>query len=228
MLKIYGVPISVHTRKAIVAAIEKNLHFEVIPVIPVMPGNPPPNWRQISPTGKIPALVDGDFVLFDSAAICAYLERLQPTPSLYPQDAQAFAQALSLEQYAGTLFSSVVHPLFDEVFVNPKIRNIPTNRDKINQVLSNAVPEMFGFLNGIVTQYFLTGSSLSIADIAVASNLVNFQHIGFDLQREKFPNLAALFDRTVRHPAVKEALRREQAVVDSMGLAKSFLAEALA
>jgi hypothetical protein len=35
--------------------------------------------------------------------------------------------------------------------------------------------------------------------------------------------LAALFDRVVRQSAMREALRREQAVVDSMGLRKDFL-----
>ena len=56
MLKIYGVPISVHTRKVIVAALAKDLPHEVVPVVPVIPDNPPANWRQLSPTGKIPAL----------------------------------------------------------------------------------------------------------------------------------------------------------------------------
>src|SRR6185503_5684085 len=100
MLKIYGVPISVHTRKAIVLALAKDLPHEVIPVVPVIPDNPPPNWRDLSPTGKIPALADGDFNVADSAAICAYLERLKPAPSFYPADARAYARTLSLEQYA--------------------------------------------------------------------------------------------------------------------------------
>ena len=227
MLKIYGVPVSVHTRKTIVVAIAKNLPFEVFPVVPVIPGNPPPNWRELSPTGRIPALVDGEFVLSDSAAICAYLERLQPEPSIYPKDAQAFARSLSLEQYAGTLFSTVVQPLFHEVFVNPKIKSIATDKDKVNEVMSNAMPEMFGYLDRAATREYLTGSSLSVADIAVASNLINYQYIGFNVDRKKFPRLAALFDRTLRHPAVKEALRREQAVAESMGLSRDFLGAVL-
>ncbi len=48
MLKIYGVPISVDTRKVIVAAIAKGLAHEVVPVVPVIPGNPPPNRRELS------------------------------------------------------------------------------------------------------------------------------------------------------------------------------------
>src|SRR5215510_12132767 len=146
MLKIYGVPISVHTRKVIVAAIAKGLAHEVVPVVPVIPDNLPPNWRDLSPTGLIPALTDGDFTVSDSAAICAYLERKQPAPSLYPQSARDYASALSLEQYAGTLFSEVVRPLFHEVFVHPKVRNVATDKSKIEAVLHRALPLSFGYL----------------------------------------------------------------------------------
>ena len=57
MLKIYGVPISVHTRKVILAAKEKGIAYENEAVIPF---TPPPGWDELSPTGKIPVATDGD------------------------------------------------------------------------------------------------------------------------------------------------------------------------
>ena len=228
MLKIYGVPISVHTRKVIVVALAKELPHEVIPVVPVIPDNPPPNWRQLSPTGKIPALTDGDFTIADSAAICAYLERLRPDHPVYPQPAREYALALSLEQYSGTLFRDVVHPLFHETVVNPKMHDVPTDQRKVDEVLARAVPETFGYLDSIAGRDFLIGKIMSIADIAVASNLITYQYIGFDLYRASFPRLAALYDRIVRQPAMREALRREKPVVASMGLRNDFLAAVLA
>jgi len=228
VLKIYGVPISVHTRKVIVVAIAKELPHEVVPVVPVIPDNPPPNWRELSPTGKIPALTDDDFSLADSAAICAYLERLRPDPSVYPQSAREHALALSLEQYAGTVFRDVVHPLFHETVVNPRMRDVPTNPSRVDEVLTHAVPETFGYLDSLAGEGFLVGNAISTADIAVASNLITFQYIGFDLPRVRFPRLAALYDRIVRQPAMREALRREKPVVASMGLRDEFLAAVLA
>jgi glutathione S-transferase len=228
VLKIYGVPISVHTRKVIVVALTKDLPHEVVPVVPVIPDNPPPNWRQLSPTGRIPALTDGDFTIADSAAICAYLERLHPDHPVYPQSPRDYGRALSLEQYAGTLFRDVVHPLFHETVVHPKIRNVPTDQDKVDEVLAKAVPETFGYLDSIAGGDFLIGKVMSIADIAVASNLTTYQYIGFDLYRNRFPRLAALYDRIARQPAMREALRREKAVVGSMGLRNDFLGAVLA
>ena len=222
MLKIYGVPISVHTRKVIVVALAKDLAHEVIPVVPVIPGNPPANWRELSPTGKIPALTDGDFTVADSAAICAYLERIHPAPPVYPAAPREYAMALSFEQYAGALFRDVVHPLFQEAFVFPRIRQVATNQKRVDTVLNTAVPEMFGYLDNAISGEFLAGRHASVADFAVVSNLVTYQYIGFDLYRSRFGRLAALFDRVVRHPAMAEAMRREQPVVDSMGLRREW------
>lgn len=224
MLKIHGVPISVHTRKVIVAALAKAIPFEVVPVVPVIPGNPPPNWRGLSPTGKIPAITEGDFVLSDSSAICAYLERRHPQPALYPAEARECAQALALEQYAGdAIFRGVVHPLFHEVFVHPKVRNIPTDRARIDEVLQRAVPEVFGYLDGALAGAWFFGNAPGIADIAVASNLVTYQYIGFGLDRARYPRLSAHFERMLRFPAMAEALRRERPVVESMELRRDFL-----
>jgi glutathione S-transferase len=229
MFKIYGVPISVHTRKVIVVALAKDLPYEVVPVVPVMPDSLPPNWRQISSTGKIPAIADGDFTLADSAAICAYLERVRSDPSVYPQPAREYASSLSLEQYAGTVFRDVVHPLFHESVVNPRMRSVPTDQGKIDDVLERAMPESFGYLDSIAAgREFFVGKTMSIADIAVASNLINYQYLGFDLYRARFPHLAALYDRTVRQPAMREALRREQPAVASMGLSNRFLSTVIA
>jgi glutathione S-transferase len=218
MLKIYGVPISVHTRKVIVVALAKGLEFEVIPVVPVIPGNPPANWRELSPTGKIPALTDGDFTVADSAAICAYLERIHPAQPVYPPAPRDYATALSLEQYAGALFRDVVHPLFQETFVFPRIQQVATNQKRIDKVLNEVVPEMFGYLDSEIRGDYLAGDRVSVADFAVASNLITYQYIGFDLYRDRFRRLAALFDRVIHHAAMAEALLREQPVVDSMAL----------
>lgn len=229
MLKIYGVPISVHTRKVIVAARLKNLPFELIPVVPVMSDSLPPHWRRLSPTGLVPALQDGDFTLADSAAICAYLEHKWPTPSLHPSDVRHYGHALWLEQYAsGTVFRDVVRPLFHEVFVHPKVQSIATDQAVVGDVLDRVLPEVFGYLESASGGTFLAGDALSVADLAVMSNLTTMQYIGFAVDRKRFPKLAALYERVVRVPEVAAALRAEQPVVQQMGLDSTFLGPLLA
>lgn len=231
MVKIYGVPISVHTRKVIVAARLKGLAYDLVPVVPVMPPDQlPPNWRRLSPTGLIPVLQDGDFTLADSAAICAYLQRQWPAgPSLYPSDAKRFAHALWLEQYASsTVFRDVVRPLFHEVFVHLKVKGIATDLTVVNDVLERVLPEVFSYLESVSDGPFLAGDAVSVADLGVMSALTTMQYVGFALDRKRFPKLAALNDRVVRVPEVTAALRAEQPVVQQMGLDSTFLNTVLA
>ena len=50
----------------------------------------------VSPAGLVPVLLDGDFAVWDSLAICEYVAEQRPEANLWPQDAKARARALSL------------------------------------------------------------------------------------------------------------------------------------
>lgn len=54
-----------------------------------------------SPSGKVPCLLDGDTLIWDSLAICEYLA--EQAPALWPADAalRAEARAVSAEMHAG-------------------------------------------------------------------------------------------------------------------------------
>lgn len=57
----------------------------------------------VNPVGKVPALDDGGFVVWDSLAIAEYLAERFPEKKLWPQDMQARARARSLcaEMHSG-------------------------------------------------------------------------------------------------------------------------------
>ena len=92
MIKIYGIPISVHTRKAIVTAILKNIDYSLEGA--VIPFIPPRNWTALSPTGLIPVMQDGEFSTAESTSICVYLERKKPAPPILPDGDREFSQAM--------------------------------------------------------------------------------------------------------------------------------------
>ena len=57
----------------------------------------------VTPVGKVPALVDDGFVVWDTLAIAEYLAEKFPDKALWPQDVQARARARSLcaEMHSG-------------------------------------------------------------------------------------------------------------------------------
>jgi len=224
MLTIHGVPLSVHTRKAIVTAILKGLDYRFEVVVPVAPASLPANWSTLSPTGLIPVLQDDGFTLADSSAICQYLERKQPAPPVLPGDTRNYARALWFDAYAGgTIFRHVVHPLFHQTVVNPNIRKVPTDRAAVDDVLTNVQPKVFAYLEREISDRFLVGDTLTLADIAIASNFINYQYLGFGIDPGRYPKLSRYLREIVAQDALQRALEDEKPFVAQMGLDRSFL-----
>jgi glutathione S-transferase len=59
--------------------------------------------RAVTHAGRVPALRDGDFLVWDSLAICEYLAERYPEAKLWPADprARAVARAVSAEMHSG-------------------------------------------------------------------------------------------------------------------------------
>jgi glutathione S-transferase len=57
----------------------------------------------VNPAGKVPVLHDGNLVIWDSLAICEYVNELAPEAQLWPADraARAKARSVSAEMHSG-------------------------------------------------------------------------------------------------------------------------------
>lgn len=221
---VYGVPLSVHTRKVILAARFKAIPHQITPVVPVVPDNPPANWRSISPSGTIPAIDDQGYILADSTAIVQYLERKLPAPPLLPAALADYGRALFLDAWAGdVLFRKIIHPIFHQQVVNPRIRQLPGDRGAIDSALGAVAPDAFGHLERLAPEAHLVGGALSIADLAVVSNLVMFHYLGHRVDAARHPSLAAYFRRQLDTQLVRDALAAEAPFADQLGLDRGFL-----
>jgi glutathione S-transferase len=221
MIKIYGLPLSVHVRKTIVAAIYKDIAHENVPVFPF---DPPAGWRDLSPTGLIPAMRDGDFTLADSTAITHYLDTSYPGPRIVPQEPKAMATAMFLDAYAGqTLFRNAIHILFFQHKLAPAVLKQPADQAIIDGVLNGPLPQFLGFLDGALKGSYFAGSTPTIADIAVASNLVNYSYLGYRLDAAAYPSLSVFFDRMIGWAPFADALAREAPFAEKMALDRDFL-----
>jgi glutathione S-transferase len=65
------------------------------------------NIAKHSPSGRVPALVHGELVIWDSLAICEYLAELFPRARLWPQDATARAVARSVTAEMHSSFAAL-------------------------------------------------------------------------------------------------------------------------
>lgn len=208
--KLFGASVSPFVRKTLVYLAEKGLEFESDPVNPF---DPPDDYRKISPLGKIPSLTDGDKSLADSSVICAYLERQNPTPALYPNDDYAYARALWIEEFIDSGFvPKAGGGIFFPLVVAPAMGTEVTEETKAaaQKVLKEDIEPMWDYLEQELgsNEYFVE-NTLSIADIAVASPHVNLYLAGFDVDATRWPNLAGFLKRMHARPSFKAIIDQE-------------------
>jgi glutathione S-transferase len=215
MLKIHGVAFSAHTRKVIITAIEKSIPYELIRVIPLAP---PPEWRELSPLGFIPAIEDGVVRLADSSVICQYLERVHPRPSLYPADARAFAQALWIEEFVDSgLQQHVLRGLLMQRVFAPKFLNQAPDEQLIRRSLTEMIPAGLSYLEKSLSSEYFAGDSFTIADITVASILINLHYAGESLKADEYPKLHRYLYRVLRRDSFRSAFEKELPAAKALG-----------
>ncbi len=207
-LKLIGVGASPFVRKVRVTLAEKGLSYDHDPM---MPFGVSAEYKRMHPLGKIPTLVvDGDRAIPDSSAICAYLEAIQPEPSLYPSDPYEHARALWLEEFGDGGVSNGTGPVFQERVLARMFKR-PADEAKVKTALEQTLPPLLDYLEATLGDAdWLVADRFSIADIAVGSQFVNFAHGGGEVDAKRWPKVAAWLQRVHGRPSFKSLIEEEK------------------
>ena len=210
MTVLFGAPISPFVRKVRVVLAEKNIAYELKPLLP---GSDDPEFRALSPFGKIPAFRDDAVGLADSSVICAYLEKRYPTPALLPADPAAYATALWFEEYADSkLFHICTEGVFFERIVKGRLRGVAVDEGTVAAALQE-LPSACGYLEQQLGAGVLGADALTLGDVAVAAQFVNLQYGGEQIDAAAFPRLAQFLARTLARPSFADCLADERKVM---------------
>ena len=93
----------------------------------------------------------------------------------------------------------------------------------IDDVLNNVQPKILNYLETQISGKFLVGNTMTLADIAIVSNFVVYQYIGYRLDAAKHPKLVKYIRDIAATDAYRKALDDEKPFVANMGLDRSFL-----
>ncbi len=117
-------PLCPFVQRAVIVLLEKNVPFERIDVDLA---NKPDWFMALSPTGKVPLLKveqpdSADVILFESSAICEYLNETQDGVSLYSSDALSRAQQRAWVEFGVAVLSDAWQ------FLNAKDFSVDTGK----------------------------------------------------------------------------------------------------
>jgi glutathione S-transferase len=197
-LRIYGIA---RTRafRTLWMANELGLDYEHLPIEIGAAGARSPEFLAINPTGRLPFIVDNDFVLFESLAITLYLAKKHSSGKLYPHTLEGEARAWQWSLWAVTEVDRGVN-----IWSLHAVRLPPAERDAIkrNEALK-VLAAPFKVLDAAVAeQKYLLSNDFTVADLNVAA--VISRAVEMDLSA--VPNLWAWLTRCLDRPAARKAL----------------------
>lgn len=209
MLKIYGALLSPFVRKVRCVLSEKQIPYELVATNPFDKSG---DFLKRSPLGRIPALEDEQGrSLADSTVIAEYLEERFPTPALFPRDPYDRARVRWFDEYAdGGMAPSLTAKVFFQRVISAKLIKSGCDEAVVQSALKE-LPTFLGYLEGELDgRQYLVGETFTLADVSVACQLVNLRHAGVEIDRAKFPAVAAWFERVVGRPSLKALVEQDQ------------------
>ena len=205
---IYGSVVSPFVRKLLAYLGEKGIDFELKGV---GIGDPDPGFRAASPLGKMPAMDDDGFLLADSSAIIQYLEAKHPAPELIPADPQGRGRVTWWEEFGDTVFAACSGKMFFNRIVAPKFLGREGDLAAAALAESEEMPKLLDYLeSAIPASGFLVGDRLTLADLAVASPLMNFKHCGSVIDPATHPKVAAWSAAILARPSFAPWIEKEE------------------
>jgi len=166
-----------------------------------------PQYLQLNPRGKVPTLKDGEFVLYESIAIMAYLDRKYPAPPIFgttaEQTGSIWRSVMECESYLLSAGDKVVRPLF----FGRGLEKV----DEIQHAAQTIRQELKRINDSLASSNWLVGAEISAPDIAIfpvvqlllraaGKEAAQSLDLGFIPLSETFPNIARWVQRIEQLP----------------------------
>jgi glutathione S-transferase len=156
-----------------------------------------PEFLEMNPRGKVPTVKDGEFSIFESVAVLAYLDAKYPEPPLFgttiKETGQVWQSVMEFMNYVDGPLMAVVRPVF--------FGKVEEHRAAIDEAVPRLTEELQKLDESLKSQEYLVGGSISAADIVAYPPLMSllragskpiFADVGLDVLplKEKLPHLA--------------------------------------
>jgi glutathione S-transferase len=201
MVTLYTTPLSANGRKALAVSLQLGLDPKVMLVNVYKGEGRATDYLSVNPQGKVPSLVDGSLMLWESNAILIYLAEAYGDSKLWSKDPKRRADL------ARWLFweSSHWQPTLTEVLrpvVAQKLGLTPASPKARADYDSPAFQNIAGLLDvQLSDRPYVGGLELTIADFSIAGMMTYARACDFPFDR--YPNIAKWYSHIEALPAWK-------------------------
>jgi glutathione S-transferase len=200
-LTIWGRANSVNVQKVLWCLRELDLAYDRIDAGMQFGRNGEPDYLAMNPNGRVPTLVEGDFVLWESNSIMRYLCMAhRPDSSIYPREPKLRAAVDRWLDWTLSTVQPVDRPVFWAL-----VRTPPEKRD-MAAIQKDVDAEALVWRiadHHLSTRRFIEGDDFTIADIAIGAYARRW--LGVEgISRPKQPHLERWLTQLADRPGVAQ------------------------
>ncbi len=179
-----------------IALAEKKISWEPILVNLRAKEQKRPEFLALNPHGKVPVLVDGETLVYDSTIVNEYLEERYPEPALTYPDPSQRSKVRQWEDYGDNNF---LFPA-ERIFIHDKgWRHFePAELDGFHQKILESLAYVEKALEG--KEYLV--DRFTYADISFAPRVILLDQLGIPLPQD-FVNIRDWIDRLRKRPSLE-------------------------
>jgi glutathione S-transferase len=201
-MKLYDFPFSPNCRKVRAVAYELGVELSYERVDLLKRESRTPAFLGINPNGRVPVLVDGDFVLWESNAIVTYLASKHPSP-LLPSGARERADVDRWLAWQLAHLAPATRKVAFEVVVKKVRKQGEPDPARIAEGTAEFNEHSAALEASLGTKEYLAGR-LSVADFGLAAHYSLAPMCGLDIA--PYPRVNAWLERVLSRDSMKRAL----------------------
>ncbi|MEL6583542.1 MAG: glutathione S-transferase family protein [Pseudomonadota bacterium] len=204
MKQLFHLPLSPFSRKIRLVLGEKKISG--IDLVEERPWERRRDFLLLNPAGDVPVLHLGHTALSDSTAIFEYLEEIEPTPALLPQDALHRAEARRLVAWFDDKFyREVTDNLLHERVTKKLMKEGYPDGARIRAGATN-IRHHLDYMDWLLQRrHWLAGEVMTIADFAAAAHLSCLDYIN-DVDWNRSEPVRDWYARIKSRPAFRPLL----------------------
>ena len=162
-------------------------------------------YRSVNPLRSVPAIEDGGFKVFESMAICEWLEETHPSPPLLPREPAERARVRAMAQ----LVACDIHPLNNLRVLRYLSHDLHADDAARDAWGAHWIREGFDALERLLPGGdFCHGSAPTLADVFLVPQVVNAARVKLDLA--PWPKIQRVFDACMKLPAFEKSHPKNQ------------------
>jgi maleylacetoacetate isomerase len=158
------------------------------------------DYRKHNPMRSVPTIEDGGLEIFESMAICEYLEEKYPSPPLLPADSAGRARVRSMCQ----VVACDIHPLNNLRVLRYLSRDLHADEAARDEWGRHWIREGFDALERMLPESgFCHGATPTLADCFLVPQVVNAARVKLELT--PWPRVQRIFDACMKLPAFERS-----------------------